>query len=94
VCDDSWGATDANTVCTQLGFSPTGTALSSAAFGPGTGVILLDTVTCVVGQSNIFDCRHDGFENHDCSHSEDAGVRCGSGKQIIVLSDSFVINFR
>ena len=75
VCDDSWGDTDATVVCRQLGLR-TGSAVSRAGFGRGTGTILLDEVGCSVGQSNIFDCRHNGFKNHDCSHSEDAGVRC------------------
>ena len=77
VCDDIWDNTDAGVVCRQLGLSSSGLAVSAAGFGQGTGIILLDGVRCTTGQSNIFECRHNGFENHDCSHSEDAGVRCG-----------------
>jgi len=79
VCDDGWDSIDASVVCKQLGFSPNGTSVSRAGFGEGSGIILLDTVTCTTEQSNIFDCRHDGFENHDCLHREDAGVRCSAG---------------
>ena len=79
VCDDDWDSIDATIVCSQLGFGTiSAQALNKAAFGEGTGIILLDTVNCTAGQSNIFDCRHNGFENHDCSHSEDAGVRCAN----------------
>jgi len=76
VCDDGWDNTDASVVCRQLGFSSTGTAVGSAGFGQGSGVILLDDVQCVSGQLNLFDCGHIGFEFHNCGHSEDAGVRC------------------
>jgi len=78
VCDDLWDGDDASVVCKQLGLSSTGSAVSSAGFGQGIGTILLDEVNCTAGQSNIFDCHHNGFQNHDCSHSEDAGVRCSS----------------
>ena len=64
-------------MCRQLGLSSSGSAVSFAAFGQGTGTILLDEVSCTTSKSNIFECRHNGFKNHDCSHSEDAGVRCG-----------------
>jgi len=78
VCDDGWDSDDASVVCKQLGLSSSGSAVSLAGFGRGIGTILLDEVRCTAGQSNIFDCRHNGFQNHDCSHSEDAGVRCSS----------------
>ena len=71
VCDDRWDNTDADVVCKQLGLSLTGSAVS---FGSGTGTILLDEVNCTAGKSNIFDYYHAGFENHDCSHREDARV--------------------
>ena len=77
VCDDDWDDTDAGVVCRQLGLSSSGSAVSFAGFGQGTGFILLDNVSCIASKSNIFECRHNGFENHDCSHREDAGVRCG-----------------
>ena len=79
ICDDGWDEDDASVVCRQLGFEANSAlAFAEAAFGQGTGIILLDGVSCTTGQSNIFDCHHDGFENHDCSHGEDAGVRCGN----------------
>ena len=76
VCDDGWDDNDASAVCTQLGLGSSGLAVGLAGFGEGNGTILLDEVACTADQSNIFECRHNGFESHDCSHNEDAGVRC------------------
>ena len=78
MCDDDWDNTDASVVCRQLGFGTTGTAVGSAQFGRGSGIILLDNVQCTFGKTNLFDCQHNGFEYENCDHSEDAGVRCDS----------------
>ena len=73
VCNDGWDDDAASVICRQLGLSSTGKA---AEFGHGSGTILLSNVTCVNNESNIFNCSHNGFENHDCSHDKDIGVRC------------------
>ena len=78
VCDDSWDEDDARVVCRQLGF-PTddATAFSRAYFGQGSGPILLDEVRCYGTELQLASCTSDGWYNNDCTHSEDAGVRCG-----------------
>ena len=80
VCDDGWDNFDASVVCKQLGFNRTGSAVRVAGFGQGSGTILLDQVICTGDEANIFHCPHNGFENHDCFHFEDAGVRCGTSQ--------------
>ena len=49
-------------------------ALSNAFFGQGSGNILLDDVGCTGDESTLIACPH--ITNHNCQHSEDAGVRC------------------
>ena len=49
---------------------------NSAFFGAGTHLpILLDNLQCLGNESKITDCT---FETHtaDCSHNEDAGIKC------------------
>ncbi|KAK2815803.1 hypothetical protein Q5P01_026270 [Channa striata] len=76
VCDDGWDLNDANVVCRQLGCGRARSALSNAAFGPGSGPIWLDDVVCSGSESSVTGCRHPGFGVHDCSHYEDASVVC------------------
>ena len=78
VCDDSWDINDARVVCRQLGFQDALAAYQGRHFPVGTGQIWLDDVQCGGHESSLFSCRHLGWGNHNCRHSEDAGVRCGN----------------
>ena len=81
VCDDGWDNTDAGVVCRQLGFGSSGTAIRSAGFGQGSGTIWLDSVTCTGNESTLASCGHFGVGvARECSHREDAGVRCSGEK--------------
>ena len=52
------------------------TARCCAAFGPGTGQIVLDNLGCVGTETTLLGCPHNGINIHNCAHSEDAGVVC------------------
>ncbi len=78
VCGDLWDSTNAQVVCTILGYEAQ-YALStrSAYFGVAdNGIIILDNVDCVGNETNILQCPSNNPGDHDCSHSLDAGVIC------------------
>uniref|UniRef100_A0A8B9IKC7 Soluble scavenger receptor cysteine-rich domain-containing protein SSC5D n=1 Tax=Anser cygnoides TaxID=8845 RepID=A0A8B9IKC7_ANSCY len=78
VCDDGWSLSEATVVCRQLSC---GTAVSApvlAHFGPGSGRVWLDNVNCTGAEAALSEC-HASWGEHNCGHSEDAGVVC-SGK--------------
>ena len=52
------------------------TVFVGAAFGQGTGPILLDNVRCNRREQRLIDCPHNGIGIHNCLHSDDAGLRC------------------
>ena len=47
-----------------------------AAFGQGTGSIVLDDLACTGTETSLFLCSHNGLNSHNCGHSEDVGVTC------------------
>ena len=66
-------------------FSVGPVAVSYAAFGQGTGLILLDNVGCTGTESSLLSCSHRGIGVlRSCSHSEDAGVMCPPCKRFFL----------
>ena len=49
-----------------------------ASFGSGSGPIFLDNVVCEGNEPSLLECQRNPVGEHNCDHSEDAGVRCGS----------------
>uniref|UniRef100_A0A1X7U1B7 Deleted in malignant brain tumors 1 protein n=1 Tax=Amphimedon queenslandica TaxID=400682 RepID=A0A1X7U1B7_AMPQE len=79
VCDDLWSIQDAVVVCAQLGY-PTASAQArgNAYFGQGTGRINMDNVQCTGSEDQLTSCTF--LADHNCIHSEDAGVICGEAE--------------
>ena len=51
-------------------------------YGRGTGPILLDDVRCVGNETSIASCPHRGWTYHNCDHSKDVSVSCGTAPPI------------
>ena len=68
----------------MLGFQSAIRAYSYAEFGEGQGKIWLDDVQCVGTESELSNCIHDSFGDHNCQHREDAGVSCSSESLLIM----------
>lgn len=81
VCDDQWDLLDANVVCHALGFENATQALGRAAFGPGSGPILLDEMECMGTEPSLANCKSLGWLLSNCRHEEDAGVICGHSEK-------------
>ena len=65
-------------VCRQLGYGDAIRAYTGGFFGGvDTSIpIWLDEVQCSAADHYLSECRHNGWGNNDCRHSEDAGVGC------------------
>ena len=76
VCNDNWGSSDALVACRQLGYSGVSSYDISVANSPSSQRIWLDHVGCSGTESKLINCNHRGYGVHNCSHSEDVGIRC------------------
>uniref|UniRef100_A0A1X7V9G5 SRCR domain-containing protein n=1 Tax=Amphimedon queenslandica TaxID=400682 RepID=A0A1X7V9G5_AMPQE len=77
VCDDSWDVRDATVACIQSGYNVyRGIPYKNSYFGAGNGSIFMANVRCTGDEFTLTDCPH--TTNHNCDHSNEAGVRCES----------------
>ena len=88
MCDDSWEKVDADVVCRQLGFEEAEQVWYRAYYGPGPGNIWVDQISCPSGVNSITKCypEMEKWGEHDCSHSEDAGVDCKRKNPTVVVN--------
>ena len=78
ICDDLWSNEDADVACRMLNFKSATSFTREASFGAGSGLIWLDNVVCNGNETSLLYCSNNGLGNHNCQHSEDAGVICSS----------------
>ena len=78
ICDDNWNIKNAEVICRMLGYPVALSSKGNAAYGVGSGTILLDDVQCDGDEANIADCSHSGWGVSNCGHAEDASVECSS----------------
>ncbi|XP_061599808.1 neurotrypsin isoform X3 [Cololabis saira] len=76
ICDDQWDDNDAEVVCRQLGLSGVARAWGQAHFGKSSGRVWLDEVRCTGNELTLEQCPKSAWGEHNCLHSEDAGVSC------------------
>lgn len=51
-------------------------AASGAAFGQGTGLVLINGLQCFGNETSLIQCPGADFVSSSCPHSRDIGVTC------------------
>uniref|UniRef100_A0A8C5UT88 Lysyl oxidase homolog n=1 Tax=Microcebus murinus TaxID=30608 RepID=A0A8C5UT88_MICMU len=90
ICDDDFTLQAAHVLCRELGFTEATGWTHSAKYGPGTGRIWLDNLSCTGTEKSVTECASRGWGNSDCTHDEDAGVIC-KDQRLPGFKDSNVI---
>ncbi|PRW61301.1 deleted in malignant brain tumors 1 -like [Chlorella sorokiniana] len=76
----------ADTLCKQLGKPTPGRLVDTPAFGPGTGPVLLDFISCPTSGASLEQCSY-SINNVDCNHTQDVGLICGAPAIELRLQD-------
>uniref|UniRef100_A0A671VT53 Soluble scavenger receptor cysteine-rich domain-containing protein SSC5D n=1 Tax=Sparus aurata TaxID=8175 RepID=A0A671VT53_SPAAU len=82
VCDDRWGMQEAAVVCREMNCGNALYVRNKAFFGRGRDQVWLDDVECSGHEKSLVDCRNRGLGEHNCDHSEDAGVVCSASVRL------------
>ncbi|XP_077615188.1 scavenger receptor cysteine-rich type 1 protein M130 isoform X2 [Crocuta crocuta] len=82
VCNNDWGMDEVSVICRQLGCPTAVKAAGWANARPGSGQIWMDHVSCRGNESALWDCKHEGWGKHNCTHQQDAGVTCSDGSNL------------
>ena len=83
VCDDGFSEDSANAICREMGYSGSSSWVSGSSYSYGENQtsldITLDDVQCSDDDWNS--CSYS--TSHNCGHSEDVFLTCGSGEFVI-----------
>uniref|UniRef100_A0A452QM24 CD163 molecule n=1 Tax=Ursus americanus TaxID=9643 RepID=A0A452QM24_URSAM len=82
VCNNGWGMDEVSVICRQLGCPTAIKATGWANSRAGSGRIWMDHVSCRGNESALWDCKHDGWGKHNCTHQQDIGVTCSDGSNL------------
>ena len=78
VRDYGWDMTDAQVVCSELGYGYAIAAQHNAFYGQGSGQIWFNRVNCVGTEDTIKSCFYTVW-SYRCIHRDDASVKCSLG---------------
>ena len=59
-------------------------AYPGGQFTSGAGPIFIDNSGCTGNEVRLFDCPYD-MHTADCTHAEDAGLRCSGRRKFLVF---------
>ncbi|XP_055845974.1 uncharacterized protein LOC129911960 [Episyrphus balteatus] len=79
ICDDDFGQTEAQVACNSLGYYGPAKIVKNA-FGPGSGPIWLDQISCFGNETTLDTCNHWSWGEHNCNHTEDVSLVCTPGQ--------------
>ncbi|XP_057179428.1 deleted in malignant brain tumors 1 protein-like [Triplophysa rosa] len=76
ICDAGWDLKDAKVVCKNLGCGTPVAAKTGAYFGPGSGPVWLEDMSCSGHETTVTQCPSSEIRTSICEHGQDAGIIC------------------